>query len=89
YLAIAYFLVDRHRDALTLADASLTRAPHHVALNAMRAAALSRLGNGDEARRAAGQVLRLSPVFEIENFGTRLTPQHTAKLQDALREAGL
>jgi hypothetical protein len=47
------------------------------------------LGNADEARRAAGEVLRLSPVFELENFGTRLTPQHTAKLQEGLRKAGL
>jgi hypothetical protein len=65
------------------------RAPHHVALNAMRAATLSELGNADEAQRAAGQVLRLSPVFEIDNFGTRLSPQHTAKLQQGLRKAGL
>ena len=89
-LAIAYYLAERYREALALADALLIRTPHHVALNAMRAAALSQLGNGDEARRAADQVRRFSPSFEVANFGTRFgNPAYAARIHDGLRKAGL
>ena len=90
YVAIAYYVAGRYREALAQADALLTRTPHHVALNAMRAATLAQLGNADEARQAADQVRRLSPLFEVENFGTRFAnPAYTARLHDGLRKAGL
>ena len=45
----------------------------------------------DEARRAADQVRRFSPLFDAENnFGTLfVNPAHTARLRDGLRKAGL
>jgi adenylate cyclase len=90
HLGIAYFVKDRYRDALDQTDAGLTRAPHHVALNALRAAALAQLGNTDEAARAADQVRRFSPMFEAENFGSRFAnAAYSAKLQEGLRKAGL
>ena len=90
YVAIAYYVAGRYREALAQADALLTRTPHHVALNAMRAATLAQLGNADEARQAADQVRRLSPLFEVENFGTRFAnPAYTARLHGGLRKAGL
>jgi hypothetical protein len=59
-------------------------------LHAARAAALAQLGNAQEAKRAVEQVRRLSPFFRVEQFGTRfLKPEHTAKLQEGLRKAGL
>jgi tetratricopeptide (TPR) repeat protein len=89
-LGIAYFVKDRYRDALDQTDVGLTRAPHHVALTALRAAALAELGNADEARRAADEVRRLSPMFEAENFGARFAnAEYSAKLQEGLRKAGL
>ncbi len=90
YLAIAYYLAERYREALAQADALLTRTPHHVTLTAIRAATLAQLGDADEARRAADQVRRFSPLFEVENFGTRFAnPAYTARLHDGLRKAGL
>jgi adenylate cyclase len=89
-LAVAYFVAGRYREALAFADSMLARTPHHVTLNATRAAALAQLGNADEAARAADQVRRLSPGFDVENFGTRFAdPAYAAKLQDGLRKAGL
>jgi TolB-like protein/class 3 adenylate cyclase/Flp pilus assembly protein TadD len=90
-LAIAYYLAGRYREALAQADASLTRAPHDVVtVNAVRAATLAQLGNADEARQAAARVRRLSPSFDVENFGRRFAnPAHTARLHDGLRKAGL
>ncbi|MFN0044290.1 MAG: adenylate/guanylate cyclase domain-containing protein [Alphaproteobacteria bacterium] len=89
-LATAYYVAGRYREALALADSLLTIAPHHVSLNAIRAATLAQLGNGEEARRAADQVRRFSPLFQVENIGSRFTnPAHTTKLRDGLRKAGL
>lgn len=89
-LAVAYYVARRYREALAQAEALLTRTPHHVALNAIRAATLAQLGDADEARRAADQVRRFSPLFDAENFGTRFSdPGYAARLQDGLRKAGL
>jgi tetratricopeptide (TPR) repeat protein len=90
-LAIAYYLAERYREALVEADAPTTRAPHDVVtLSAVRAATLAQLGDADEARQAATQVRRFSPLFDVEGFGTRFAnPEHTARLQDGLRRAGL
>jgi tetratricopeptide (TPR) repeat protein len=89
-LTTAYYVAGRYREALALADTLLAIAPHHVSLNAIRAATLAQLGNADEARRAAGQVRRFSPLFEVENFGTRFVdPAYAARLHDGLRKAGL
>lgn len=90
YLVSAYFHAGRYRDAVALADALLVRAPEHVALHALRAAALVQEGKLDEARVAAGNVRRFSPDFRVENFGRRaLRPEMGEKLQDSLRKAGL
>ena len=90
-LVVAYYVAGRYREALAQADASLARAPHHITLNAMRAATLAQLGNADEARRAGDQVRRFSPLFDVENIGRRFknNPEYTAKVQEGLRKAGL
>jgi len=89
-LAVAYYVAGRYREALAHADALLVRAPYHVTLNAIRAAALAQLGNVDEARRAAEEVHRFSPLFEVENFGTSFAnPAYAVRLQEGLRKAGL
>jgi tetratricopeptide (TPR) repeat protein len=91
YLVSAYFHAGRYRDSLTLADSLLARAPDHVALNAMRAANLAMLGNIDEARRAADQVRRYSPNFQIEQWGnpSGMPEAYAARLREALKKAGL
>jgi len=90
-LAIAYYLAGRYREALAETNAARARAPHDVVtLSAVRAATLAQLGDADEARRAAAQVRRFSPLFDVESFGTRFAdPEHTVRLRDGLRKAGL
>ncbi len=86
----AYYVAGRYREALAQSDALVARHPQLAALHAIRAATLAQLGNAEEARRATDQVRRFSPMFEVENFGTRFrNPEYTAKLQDGLRKAGL
>jgi TolB-like protein/class 3 adenylate cyclase/Flp pilus assembly protein TadD len=89
-LAVAYYVAGRYEDALALADVLATRFPDDVYLHANRAAALGQLGRLDEARAAASRVRALSPLFQVENVGMRFaSAQHTAKLQEGLRKAGL
>ena len=90
YLAMAYYLSGRYDDTVTLADSLLGRRPDHVALNAIRAAALAQLGKMEEARDAADRVRRHSPTFQVEIWMSGLArPEHAAKVQEGLRKAGL
>ena len=89
-LVAAYYVAGRYEDALALADVLATRFPEDVFLHVNRSAALAQLGRLDEARAAASRVRALSPMFQVENAGTRFAkPEHTAKLQEGLRKAGL
>ncbi len=89
-LAMAYNVAGRYEDALSLADVLAARFPDDVFLHAVRTAALAQLGRLEEARAAARRVRVLSPLFEVENFGTRFAnAEHAAKLRDGLRRAGL
>jgi TolB-like protein len=88
--ALAYYIAERHREALALADAVLARAPENVFLHAVRAASLAQLGEMEDARRAAERVRALSPFFQVEVFGSRfINPAHRTKIQAGLRKAGL
>ncbi len=86
----AYFVAARYRDGLALADDMLARVPGHVGLIAVRAATLAQLGQSDEARKAANQLRRSSPGFDVELAGLRFRNAADAtKLRDGLRQAGL
>ncbi len=89
-LAMAYYAAGRYREALAAADTALARAPGYGYLHAVRAAALGQIGNTEEARKAADQLLRRDPFFRVERFGTRfVSAELKAKAQEGLRKAGL
>ena len=89
-LAMAYYAAGRLRESLAVADAFIPRFPDNAFLHAIRAAALAQDGRLDEARRAAEQVRRASPFFQVDVFGTRFVrPEDRKRAQDGLRKAGL
>jgi tetratricopeptide (TPR) repeat protein len=89
-LALAYYSAGRLRESLAVADAFIPRFPDNAFLRAIRAAALAEDGRLDEARRAADEVRRASPFFQVESFGTRFVrPEDRKRAQDGLRKAGL
>jgi TolB-like protein/class 3 adenylate cyclase/Flp pilus assembly protein TadD len=89
-LAVGYYVAGRYRDSLAMADILAARFPRDVATRAVRAASLGQLDQLNEARQAADQLRRINPAYEVENFGSRFAnPEHTAKLQQGLRKAGL
>jgi TolB-like protein/class 3 adenylate cyclase len=88
-LALAYYLAGRYRDA-ALAVAAVEPNSRSGFLHAVHAAALAQLGDAEGAQRAAEQMRRQDPFFDVERFGTRLVdPAHRAKAQEGLRKAGL
>jgi adenylate cyclase len=88
-LALAYYLAGRYRDAVQTAVAVEPQA-RTVFLHAVHAAALAQLGDAEGARRAADEVRRGSPFFEVNNFGQRLlNPAHREKTVEGLVKAGL
>ena len=88
-LALAYYLAGRYRDAVQTSSAVEPNA-RTVFLHAVHAAALAQLGELEAARRAAEDVRRLSPFFDVRLFGQRLvSPAHRQKAQEGLRKAGL
>jgi adenylate cyclase len=90
HVALAYYTAGRYRDAVATTDAFLIRFPNMEFLHAARAAALAQLGNEAEAKRSAAEVRRLSPFFNVGEFGSRfLKPEHKAGLQEGLQKAGL
>ena len=89
-LAFAYYLAGRYKEAAAAAEATLSRNPDVVFVQAVRAAAAAQLGSAEEARLAAAEVRRLDPFFNTERFGTRLVnPAHRQATQQGLRKAGL
>ena len=89
-LAMAYYTAGRYREALGATDNALARAPGYAYLHAVRAAALGQMGNAEEARKAADQLRRLDPFFQVELFGTRFVEaRFKTKAQEGLRKAGM
>jgi len=88
-LALAYYLAGRYRDAVQ-ATAAIPPNGRTVFQHAVHAAALAQLGDAEGARRAADEVRRQSPFFDVKLFGTRLVnPAQREKAQEGLRKAGL
>ena len=89
-LAMGYFVSDRYRDALMIADLLLERFPQDMSLHMARTAALARLGEMDAARDSAARVRTLSPSFDVKYAGSRFVrEEHREKVREALRSAGL
>ena len=90
HLGIAYYLVERYADAANILEEGLIKRPtfsgYHIAL----AATYARLGRREEAARAAANVQRLDPFFQVDQFGTGFRQAaHREAIVAGLREAGL
>jgi len=89
-LALGYYASGRYPQALAAVDLALARFPREGFLHAVRAATLAQMDQLDAAREAAARLVELAPAFPVSDFGTRFRdPQHTARLQEGLRRAGL
>jgi TolB-like protein/Flp pilus assembly protein TadD len=88
-LGSAYFLAGKSVEAVPVFQRTVARNDSNVFVHAMLAAIYAEAGRGDESRRAAAEVRRLNPFFDVENFGSLLrNPAHREKIVAALRKAG-
>ena len=87
---MAYFTAGRFTDAIATTDSYIPRYPQYVFLRVVRAAAFAQTGRLEDAQTEVRQIRQLSPFLQVEQVGTRfLDPANAAKIQDALRKAGL
>jgi adenylate cyclase len=89
-LGLAYYLKGRYEDSIRILERGVGQKPdfvgHHIGL----AAAYAQAGRFLEAQEAAATVLRLSPFFETESYGSAFrNPADRAALVEGLRKAGL
>jgi adenylate cyclase len=89
-LAIAYYLAQRHVNAIMLAEHGLSRYPDFPMFNAPAAAAAAQLGRKEEAHRYVEALRRRVPFLDLDTIGSRFKDlSHRAYLRDGLRAAGL
>jgi TolB-like protein/DNA-binding winged helix-turn-helix (wHTH) protein/Tfp pilus assembly protein PilF len=89
-IVLAYFVAERYPEALAACERALADHPDLPLLHTLRAAILAQTGRLEDARQAAAEVRRLQPNFPVAEFGSRLAdPAPRARLQEALRKAGL
>ena len=90
HLGIAYYLKERYEKALNTLAEGLIKRPDFTGYHIALAATYARLGRPEAAARAAADVHRLDPFFEVESFGTGFRQAaHREAIVAGLREAGL
>ncbi len=95
YFAIlghAYRMTGRYEEAITMYKEAIKRAPDFYPSHRGLAATYIYLGQEEEARAEAAEVLRIDPKFSLEYFAKRRPEKNKAESErfiDALRKAGL
>jgi predicted Zn-dependent protease len=88
-LGTAYFLAGRGADAVRVFERTVARNDSTVFIHAMLAAVHADAGRKDESERAAAEVRRRNPFFDLTDFGSLLrNPAHRQKIVSALQKAG-
>jgi adenylate cyclase len=89
-LAIAYLLKGRPGDAIRIAEGAVGRHSHHMSIHLALAAAYAEDGQSENAARAAAEVRRLYPFFEVNTYGLYFrSSADRERIQAGLRKAGL
>ena len=90
HLGMAYYLKERYRDAIAILEKGLIQWPEFSGLHIVLAAAYAQTDRMEAALRAASEVRRLEPFFELDSFGRALqNPSDRDELIVGLRKAGL
>jgi adenylate cyclase len=92
-LGLAHYMLEQYSQALPLLRECASRAPNFRAGHVFLAATYAQLGEIEQARAEAAEVLRIDPKFTIDGTQARLTPfkrpENAEHLFDGLRKAGL
>jgi adenylate cyclase len=93
FVGVAHFMLEEYSQALSVVRDYVSRAPERPWGHALLAMAHAQMGQLEQARAAAAEVLRLDPTFTIAGTARLLAAFKEAKddkhFFDALRKAGL
>ena len=93
WLGLAYYLLKQYAQALPLLRECVSRAPNFRAGHVWLAATYAQIGNVEQARAEAAEVLRIQPKWTIEGTQARISrfkrTEDAEHLFDGLRKAGL
>ena len=93
WLGVARYMLKQYSEALPLLRECVSRAPNLRAGHGWLAAIYAQLGNIEQARAEAAEVLRIEPKYTIEGTQARLSgfkrPEDAEHYFDGLRKAGL
>jgi tetratricopeptide (TPR) repeat protein len=90
-VGLAYHLSGRPEEAIATLPRALSYTPLDLGIHVLLAATYSELGQGEEARAEAAEVLRLNPRFSLEVHKQRVPIKDPVTLERhlaALRKAG-
>jgi adenylate cyclase len=89
----SYYLLKQYHEAQNWLRDATGRAPNHQYGHAFLAATYAQLGQLEDARAAAAEVLRVNPTYTIDGTQKRVSlfkhAEHLDHLIDGLRKAGL
>jgi adenylate cyclase len=91
-LGHAYFLTGRYEEAITSLKRALNRNPNFWPAHIYLAASYIEIGQEDQARAEAAEILRMNPNISLDAAGQRLPYKDQAvldRLGVSLRKAGL
>jgi len=90
HLGLAYYLTERYGKAIRTLEGALGRNPNLVFLHIGLSAAYAQANRAEEASRAAANVRRLHPFFEVDTFGNAFRKaSDRLSIREGLRKAGL
>ncbi len=91
-LAMAYRINGQYEKAIEVCEKTLSGNPDQITPYLTLAASYSSLNRAEEARKAAEEILRISPGFSLEYYANTLpfkNQEESDKLINSLRKAGL
>jgi len=89
-LAVCYYLVRRHEDALRIVERGEAHYSDFLMFNALAAAAAAQLGRKEQAARYVEALRPFLPLLDLDRLGSRFKdPAHHAYLREGLTLAGL
>ena len=92
YLGDALFQIGRYEEAITALKRGAERNPNYPAFPLYIAASYAMLGQEEEARAAAAEVLRINPRFTLKAYTAHvpyISKEYLERKLTAFRKAGL
>lgn len=90
HLGTAYYLKGAYQKALENLEKGVITRPDFAGYHLMLAATYAQMDRIEDARRAAADVLRFDPFFQVDSFGTAFKNEdHRLAIADGLKQAGL